>query len=201
MTQATPPAGTPAGAEPPVPLVNPAYAVAAVIGIGVMIVSVLSPSLWFLNFVHVFCAVLWTGIDLYVGLVLGPVMRRVDFRARAQIINRLMPRMLFLMPVVSINTGTAGWFLAERMGYLDLPWPAYGWVAGSLVLVTIMTIQGLGFLMPVNVKIALEIRKPAPDGERIGRLMRMYVRSVAAQGLMQVMIVIIMARFGAGLAS
>ena len=192
---------TSAAPDSEIPLINPAYVIAAVIGIGVMIVSVLSPSLWFLNFVHVFCAVLWTGIDLFMGFVIGPVMRKVDLRTRAQIITRLMPRMLFLMPVVSINTGTAGWFLAERMGYLDLPWPAYGWVAGSLVLVTIMTIQGLGFLMPVNLKVFLEIRKPAPDGERIGRLMRMYVRAVAAQGLMQVAIVVIMARFGAGLAS
>ncbi len=192
---------TAAAPDSEIPLINPAYVIAAVIGIGVMIVSVLSPSLWFLNFVHVFCAVLWTGIDLFMGFVIGPVMRKVDLRTRAQIITRLMPRMLFLMPVVSINTGTAGWFLAERMGYLDLPWPAYGWVAGSLVLVTIMTIQGLGFLMPVNLKVFLEIRKPAPDGERIGRLMRMYVRAVAAQGLMQVAIVVIMARFGAGLAS
>lgn len=190
-----------AAPDTPIPLINPAYAVAAVLGIGVMIVAILGPSLWFLNFVHVFCAVLWTGIDLFMGFVIGPVMRKVDFRARAQIITLLMPRMLFLMPVVSINTGTAGWFLAGRMGYLDLPWPAYGWVAGSLVLATLMTIQGLGFLMPVNLKVFLEIRKPAPDGERIGRLMRMYVRAVAAQGLMQVAIVIIMARLGAGLAS
>ena len=194
MTQAP----TPAPAEP---LINPAYAIASAIAIGVMIASVLSPSLWFLNFVHVFCAVLWTGIDLFVGFVIGPILRKVDPRARAQITSRLIPRMLFLMPVVSINTGTSGWFLAERMGFLELPWPTYGWVAGSLVLVTIMTIQGLGFLLPVNLKVYLEGRKPAPDAERIGRLMRMYVRAVAAQGLMQVAIVVIMARFGAGLAS
>ena len=194
MTQAP----TPAPAEP---LINPAYAIASAIAIGVMIASVLSPSLWFLNFVHVFCAVLWTGIDLFVGFVIGPILRKVDPRARAQITSRLIPRMLFLMPVVSITTGTSGWFLAERMGFLELPWPTYGWVAGSLVLVTLMTIQGLGFLLPVNLKVYLEGRKPAPDGERIGRLMRMYVRAVAAQGLMQVAIVVIMARFGAGLAS
>ena len=194
MTQAP----TPAPAEP---LINPAYAIASAIAIGVMIASVLSPSLWFLNFVHVFCAVLWTGIDLFVGFVIGPILRKVDPRARAQITSRLIPRMLFLMPVVSINTGTSGWFLAERMGFLELPWPTYGWVAGSLVLVTLMTIQGLGFLLPVNLKVYLEGRKPAPDAERIGRLMRMYVRAVAAQGLMQVAIVVIMARFGAGLGS
>ena len=194
MTQAP----TPAPAEP---LINPAYAIASAIAIGVMIASVLSPSLWFLNFVHVFCAVLWTGIDLCVGFVIGPILRKVDPRARAQITSRLIPCMLFLMPVVSINTGTSGWFLAERMGFLELPWPTYGWVAGSLVLVTLMTIQGLGFLLPVNLKVYLEGRKPAPDAERIGRLMRMYVRAVAAQGLMQVAIVVIMARFGAGLGS
>ena len=45
----------------------------------------------------------------------------------------------------------------------------------------------------------LEMRKPAPDGERIGRLMRRYVRVVAFQGSMQIVIIVIMARFATGL--
>jgi len=38
-----------------------------------------------------------------------------------------------------------------------------------------------------------------PDGARIARLMRLYVRVVAVQGLMQVAIILVMARFVTGL--
>ncbi len=31
----------------------------------------------FLNFVHVICGVLWTGIDLFMGFVIGPILRKV----------------------------------------------------------------------------------------------------------------------------
>ena len=39
------------------------YAAAA---IAVMIAAVMSHDRWFLNFVHVICGVLWTGIDLFI---------------------------------------------------------------------------------------------------------------------------------------
>jgi hypothetical protein len=69
---------------------------------------------------------------------------------RREIIVRLVPRTLFLMPTLSIITGTTGWFLAKDLGLLDVPWPQFGWVAAALALVVLMTIQGLGYLLPTN---------------------------------------------------
>jgi hypothetical protein len=43
-----------------------------------------------------------------------------------------------------------------------------------------------------------EFRKAEPDLERIGRWMRIYVRVIASQGVMQVAIIVIMARFVTG---
>jgi hypothetical protein len=43
------------------------------------------------------------------------------------------------------------------------------------------------------------MRKAEPNGERIGRLMRRYVRIVAFQGVMQVLIILIMTRFATGI--
>ena len=58
----------------------------------------------FLNFVHVICGVLWTGIDLFMGFVIGPILRKVGLSVRREIIVRLVPRTLFLMPTLSIIT-------------------------------------------------------------------------------------------------
>jgi hypothetical protein len=76
------------------------------------------------------------------GFIMGPILRRVDLSVRREIIVRLVPKTLFLMPTLSIITGTTGWYLARDLGFLDVPWPQFGWVAAALALVVLMTIQG-----------------------------------------------------------
>jgi len=146
----------------------------ALTAIAVMIAAIMAANLWLLNFIHVFSSLLWTGVDLFMGFVLGPILRRVDLSVRREIVRRLTPRTLFLMPTVSIISGTTGWFLAVQLGYTALDWPAYGWVAAALVLVTLMTIQGLGFLTPVNVFVCLELQKIEPDLNKISTWMQRY---------------------------
>jgi hypothetical protein len=107
--------------------------------------------------------------------------------------------MLILMPTLSIITSTAGWFLAVRMGYLEVGYPEFWWVVGALAIVAVLTVQGLGILLPTNLRLYFEISKPQPDAVKIARWMRIYVRVVAMQGVMQVAIIVVMARFVTGL--
>jgi hypothetical protein len=99
-----------------------------------MMAAILSPSLWFLNFVHVMTGALWTGIDLFMGFIIGPVLRHVSFDARRAMIRGLIPRTLILMPTLSAITSTSGWFLAVRMGFLDLGYPEFWWVIAALAI-------------------------------------------------------------------
>jgi hypothetical protein len=171
----------------------------ALTAIAAMIASILAGSFWLLDFIHVFSSLLWTGVDLFMGFVLGPILRRLDYSIRRDVARRLTPRTLFLMPTLSIISGTSGWFLAVMLGYTALEWPAFGWVAAALVLVALMAIQGLGFLTPVNVFVCLELQKDKPDLLRVSRWMQRYFYAVASQGAMQVAMIIIMTRFRAGL--
>lgn len=177
---------------------RPWYLAAAGAALVVMTAAILSDSLWFLNFVHVMAGVLWTGIDLFMGFVVGPVLRRVSFETRRAMIGGIIPRTLILMPTLSIVTSTAGWFLAVRMGYLELGFPEFWWVIAALAIVTVLTVQGLGYLLPTNLRLYFEIQKPAPDQDKIKRWMKTYVRVVALQGTMQVLIIVVMARFATG---
>lgn len=186
-------------AEQPVPGIRPQSLLWVGAALAVMIAAIIGPSTWFLNFVHVIFGVMWTGIDLFMGFVIGPIMRRLPLAVRRAIIIRLMPRMLFLMPTLSIVTGTAGWFLAGRLGYLDLAFPAFGWVLAALILVTILTLQGIFILLPLNLKVYLQMRQDTPDMQRVGRWMRLYVRFVALQGIGQILMIVIMARFVTGI--
>lgn len=165
----------------------------------IMGAAIVSANQWYLNFVHVFTGLLWTGIDLFLGFVIGPIMRRVDFPVRQAITTRLMPRMMFIMPTLAIIAPTAGWFLAVEQGYLNLTFPELWWFIAALAITTVLGIQGIAMILPTNIRVYLEMCKPEPDGERIGRLMRSYVRMVAFQGAMQVLIIVIMARFATGL--
>ena len=163
-----------------------------------MTAAILGSSLWFLNFVHVMTGSLWTGIDLFMGFVIGPIMRSVSFETRRVIIAGLIPRTLILMPTLSIITSTAGWFLAVRMGFLDFGYPEFWWVIGALAIVTVLTVQGLGYLLPTNLRLYFEVQKAQPDAQKTARWMKTYVRVVAVQGTMQVAIIVVMARFATG---
>jgi hypothetical protein len=129
----------------------------AAVALVVMVAVIASGHLWSLNFVHVFCGLLGTGIDLFMGFMLGPILRVIDISARKAVLLRLTPRTLFLMPTLSIITGTTGWFLAKDMGFTGLSWPQYGWVAAAVALVVLMAIQGLGYLLPTNLRVCLEL--------------------------------------------
>jgi hypothetical protein len=178
-----------------VPRINPLNALWAAAAIAVMIVAILLETRWYLQFVHVMSALMWTGADLFMGFMVGPILRRMPPPARAAFTVRLVPRMLFLMPTLAIVGGTSGWFLAEQLGYFHLPYPRFWWVIAAVAILIVLTIQGLGVLLPTNLKVYFELRKPRPDPDRIARLMRFYIFLVASQGVMQVAMIVIMTRF------
>lgn len=181
-----------------VPSIRMGYLWWAAAAVALMIVAIESGDPWFLNFVHVIFGLLWTGIDLFMGFILGPILRRIELDARRQVIVRLVPRTLFLMPTLSAVAITSGWYLAEMGGYLALPAPEIWWLYGALAIAAVLTVQGMAVLLPVNIAVYLELRKDAPDAARIDRLMRTYVWIVAAQGVMQVLMIVIMSRFASG---
>jgi hypothetical protein len=130
--------------------------------------------------------------------MLGPILRNVSLATRKEVIFWLMPKMVFYMPTVAAVTTTAGYFLASKMGLITLNPPVVYWISAVLVIVSIMFIQGLGILLPTNLRIYFEMRKNKPDMSRIQRLMKMYVKVVAIQAAMQFIIIFIMAEFATG---
>jgi hypothetical protein len=181
------------------PIIQFRYLWWAMASILVMIVAIQSRHFWFLTFVHILSGILWTGIDLFMGFVIGPTLRQMDTDSRRAFVNRLVQRMIFLMPTLGILTTTSGWFLASRMGFFSLPFPEFGWIVAALAVVTLLKIQGFGVLLPLELRVIFELRKPNPDLDQVGRWMRRFVRVVAFQGVMQVGIIVIMTKLRTGL--
>jgi uncharacterized membrane protein len=184
--------------QPPPPKISLLPNLWIIIPIVAVVVAIITANLLLLNYIHVFTAILWTGTDIFMAFLLGPVLRNVSLTTRKEVISWLMPKMVFFMPTVAAVTTTAGYFLASRMGLITLEPPVVYWISVVLVIVSIMFIQGLGILLPTNLHIYFEMRKKEPDMSRIQRLMRMYVKVVAVQAAMQFVIIFIMAEFATG---
>lgn len=169
-----------------------------VIPISALILAIVTANLLLLNYVHVFTSILWTGTDIFMAFLLGPILRNVSLSTRKEVISLLMPKMVFYMPTVASVTTTAGYFLASKMGLITLESPVVYWIITVLIIVTVMLIQGLGILLPTNIRVYHELRKNEPNMTKIQKLMCRYVKVVATQALLQFVIIFIMANFATG---
>jgi predicted neutral ceramidase superfamily lipid hydrolase len=189
--------------------------------------------------------VLWTGIDLFIGLVLGPVLGGQEPEQRASFFQSFTPKMTFLMPTLATVTITGGILLALRLGkfpnadpwlalmtaattipvvaligyqfdaltdpktlvalavavvgsgaYLWTALPDFAmtspWIVATLVIVTLLTIQGFGVILPGEVRIYRQVVSPNPDVDLISEIGMRNARLGGLQGLLQLAIVFVM---------
>jgi hypothetical protein len=119
---------------------------------------------------------------------------RMSPAARAEFSARLMPKMLLIMPTLVTMTLASGFQLARHFGFLLAEYPRHEWIVASFIVVGIMATVAIGFLEPANVAVLFEMRKPEPNVELIGRLMRVFILTAGITGAMQVATLIIMTR-------
>jgi hypothetical protein len=159
-----------------------------------LVAAIATNRLWALDFFHVVGGGLWTGIDLFVGFIVGPILGRLSIPARMEFSTRFMPKMLLLMPTLVIITLAAGWQLARHEGFILSTHTHHGWVVASMVIVGVMAVIALGLLEPANLAVLFELKKPRPNGELIGKLMRRFIYTAGITGALQVATLVIMTR-------
>jgi uncharacterized membrane protein YozB (DUF420 family) len=170
---------------------------AAVAGIA-LIAAIAANKLWPLEFLHVAGGAAWTIIDLFLGLVLGPIMGAMPVPARIQFTTRLMPKMVVIMPIVVTLTLAAGWQLSSKLGTNLTVHPDHSWVVASMIVVGVMSVIALGLLEPANIAVLIELKKPRPNPEVIEKLMKRFIYSAGVLGVLQVATLVIMTKLGSG---
>lgn len=159
-----------------------------------LVAAIATNRLWALDFYHVVGGGMWTALDLFLGLVIGPILAKMSIQARMEFSARFMPKMLLIMPTLVTMTLASGWQLARLVGVLDLTYPQRWWVNASFIVVGVMAVIAIGILEPANIAVLFEMRKPHPDGEIIARLMRRFIYTAGITGVMQIATLIIMTR-------
>jgi hypothetical protein len=166
--------------------------------LGLTIAGIAVNENWPLIFLHVVGGSAWTVIDLFLGFVLGPIMGSMSIPARMEFTTRLMPKMVLLMPTVVTVTLAAGWQLATKLGNTQSSYPLHGWIVASYIVVGVMAVIALGLLEPANIAVLVEMKKPRPNPAVIERLMKRFIYTAGATGLMQVATFVIMTKLAAG---
>lgn len=194
------------------------------------------------TYVHVMAGLLWTGTDLFIGAVLGPVIGGLSEEESAAVFTRLTPKTAFFLPAMALVTIAGGITLAQRLGYFpnSEPWLALftaanlipalllagyrleafddrrwqglfavatvgslAWVATtvgdlqsiplvvslSLGIVTILSVQGFGYLMPGEIRMYAEMTSAEPDAGIISRIGARNAKLGGVQGLLQLVLI------------
>ena len=168
--------------------------VLAAVVLVLLVVAVSINGLWGLEFMHVAFGAAWTIIDLFLGLLLGPILGRLSVPARIELTTRLMPKMVVLMPAVVTATLVAGWQLSTKLGTNLTAYPDHGWVVASMIVVGVMAILALGLLEPANIAVLIELKKKRPQPEVIERLMKRFIYCAGVIGAMQIATLAIMTK-------
>ncbi len=163
-----------------------------------LIVAIAANKLWPLEFLHVVFGAAWTVIDLFLGLVLGPIIGRLSIPARVEFTTRLMPKLVLIMPTVVTVTLAAGWQLGHLLGTVDSSYHNHGWIVASYIVVGIMAVIALGLLEPANIAVLFELKKPRPNPLVIERLMKRFIYTAGVTGVMQVATFVIMTKVASG---
>lgn len=141
------------------------------------------------TYIHVMAGELWTGLDAFMGLVLGPVLGGLDPEERASVFARFTPKMTFLMPIFAAVTITGGIEYARPIGVFSL---SRLWVQAALVIATLFSIQGFGVILPNEVRVYRELVSSRPDVETGSQLGMRNAKIGGLQGVMQLVIVFVM---------
>ncbi|WP_073308440.1 hypothetical protein [Halobaculum gomorrense] len=222
---------------------NPAFAVAVVaVPLLALGYAVTAASVQIHTYVHVMAGLLWTGTDIFIGAVLGPVIGGLDEEQSAAVFERLTPKTAFLLPALAFTTIAGGITLAQRLSVFphaavwlplftaanvipilllfghrmnafgDRRWQAVfavgtvgslAWVATTvgrfelttpaiavaLVIVTVLSVQGFGFLLPGEIRMYKQMISADPDPAVISSIGQQNAKLGLVQGLFQLLLI------------
>ena len=142
--------------------------------VGVLFVTLGAPILAFLSgipavmfYVHVALGAFWFGLDFFFKFVLGPALDESPDRAAGAVNEYLVPKIIVVAEPLSVGVVGSGIGLAAVLGYWSAPTI---WLWGALGIGILMLVNGFGPLHVTTTRMAVELAKDEPDGDRVEAL-------------------------------
>ena len=167
-----------------------AGAVAVILPAAAVLAAYLSGSILFLDYVHVLLGAIWTGVDVFYGLIFYFVISSLDAKTRSNIAERLIPMSLFFIPAVSFLTPLAGYVLALDQNIWNPYSPVF---EAALIVGGILVAVGFLTIVPASALVLKEMVKGDSNQDRCSRLLMIGSRGALLQLMLQIAIISIMA--------
>lgn len=149
-----------------------------------------SANLLWLDYVHVLLGAIWTGVDVFLGLIFAFVIRTLDSDTKKNVAWRLLPMTLFFIPAASVLTPTAGYILAVNEGIFNHS----SWIIDSILVVGGMVFAiGFATIVPYSWLILREMRIDTVNSKKISDCLAIISGGALAQMVFQVAIISLMA--------
>lgn len=151
--------------------------------------ALIIPGILILDYVHVLFGALWTGIDVFMGLIFFIVLSGMEDRIRSDIAFRLIPMLLYFIPAMSIFTPLLGLALSIRENIFMLDYLFIAIIAISIVLAAV----SFAVIVPAIYNIYKGFKNNNVDEKKNGKLLMRITKAASIQMVLQIVIISLMA--------
>lgn len=152
------------------------------------ILAILLGNVLILDYDHVLLGAIWTGIDVFFGLIFRFIFRELSVETRQTVANRMLPATLFFLPTSSILTPLAGYYLANNEGIWSLGNP----IVDAVIIVTAVVVA-TGFITIFYQSLLIAIGKGKEDDTLLKRRFSWIVNGAFLQAILQIGLISLMA--------
>ncbi len=168
-------------------LIVPAILV-TVIPAAATIVAISLRNVLILDYDHVLLGAIWTGIDVFFGLIFRFVFKEVSKETRQIVANRMLPVTLFFLPASSVLTPLAGYYLANMEGI----WTIGNTIVDIVIIVTAIVVA-TGFFTIFLQSLLIAIGKGMTNDDILKRRFSWIINGALLQALLQIGLISLMA--------
>ncbi len=167
-------------------------AVHALIVIAVPTIAVIS-AIWLknillLDYFHVLLGAIWTGVDVFFGLIFRFVYKEISPDTRKIVAQRILPATLFFLPTASILTPIAGYDLAKIEGI----WSIRNTIVEAVVVLAAAVVIS-GFVTVFLQSLFIVTRRDKENDALLQRRFSWIVNGALIQAVLQIALISLMA--------
>jgi hypothetical protein len=141
-----------------------------------------------IDYIHVLIGAIWTGTDVFLGLIFYIVLNGLDDNIRSRVAVRILPMTLYFIPAASVITPVLGFILSLKEGIFKLNYLFIPIIALAFILFLMSFILIFRYSMKIYVE-----NKSKNCITKISGFLRVINITASVQLVIQVVIISLMA--------